>query len=203
MKRLILALDVSTSTTGYALMDMDENLLDYGQFSIENRNLSDIQYTTFITKEVFKLVKEFKPTDLIIENVFCGPNVRNFQTWNRVHGGVGMSWAVKHNEPLFMMATEARRRVGLNGKATKVEIQLETSSWYNLVKPSVYKSFRTQLDDLIAKKASKAYSKNQFDHRIKKLSVAFELETGISEHMGDSVVLARANIQKIKEEGNV
>jgi Holliday junction resolvasome RuvABC endonuclease subunit len=200
MKQIILALDVSTTTTGYALMEKDENLLDYGEFTIPERGLSDIKYTTLITKEVFKLIKDHSATHLIIEDVYCGPNVSNFKTWCRVHGGVGMSWSVNHNEPVFMMATEARRRVGINGKATKVEIQLETSNWYNLVKPSVYKSYKEQLKELIDKKTSKEYSKNQFDHRIKKLSVLYQQETGVSEHKGDAIVLARACLNKLNED---
>jgi Holliday junction resolvasome RuvABC endonuclease subunit len=175
------------------------HLIDYGQFSVKDRNLSDIGYTTLITKEVNQVVKSNNATALIIEDVFFGRNIGNLKTWCRVHGGVGMSWAVKHPEPVFMMAVEARKRVGINGKATKVEIQLETSDWYNLVKPSVYEAYKEELSDLIDKKKSKTYSKNQFDHRIKKLSVRFEEETGISEHIGDSIVLARAYFNKVSE----
>lgn len=195
----VLALDVSTSTTGYVLMDEKLNLLKQGQFNIEDRNLTDIQYATGITKEVFKLIKEFKPTNLIIEDVFVGFNPDNFKTWNRVHGGVGMSWAVKHNEPDFMYAKEARSRVGLSGNATKIEIQLEVTKKYKLVKNSIHIAYQTQFDELLNKRKAKEYTKNQFDYRIKKISKAFEEETGISEHIADANVLARAYFQKAGE----
>jgi len=77
--RSLLALDVSTSTTGYTVMSEDQTVLNYGQFSIEDRGLSDIEYTTVTTKEVFKLVKEYNITDLIMEDVFMGFNVSNFK----------------------------------------------------------------------------------------------------------------------------
>lgn len=192
----LLALDVSTTTTGYVIMDEKLNLLKYGQFNIADRSLTDIQYTTVITKEVFKLVKEFKNTDLIIEDVFVGFNVANFKTWCRVHGGVGMSWAVNHNEPHFMMAKEARPRVGLSGNATKIEIQLEVAKKYKLIKNSTYIAYNSQFQDLLEKRRAKEYTKNQFDYRIKKISKAFEDETGISEHIADANVLARAFFQK-------
>lgn len=201
--RTVLALDVSTTVTGYVLMDEGLNLLKQGQFSIEDRTLTDIQYTTVITKEVFKLIKEFKPTDLIIEDVFVGFNPANFKTWCRVHGGVGMSWAVKHNEPNFMMAKGARPRVGLSGNATKIEIQLEVTKQYKLIKNSVYIAYDTQFQELLKKRKSKEYNKNQFDYRIKKISKAFEEETGISEHMADANVLARAFFQKLGEKRHV
>lgn len=198
MQRL-LALDVSTTTTGYVVMNEKLEVLHYGQFCIKDRSLSDIQYTTVIAKEVFKLVHEYDITDMIMEDVFVGFNPTNFKTWCRVHGGVGMSWAVKHNEPHFMMAVEARKRIGLSGKATKLEIQLEVTQQYALIKNSVYIAYKTQFDDLMKKRKGKEYTKNQFDYRIKKLSKAFEEETGISEHMADANVLARAYFQKQSE----
>jgi len=192
MAKLLLALDISTSTTGYVVMDDNLNLLKYGQFNVTDRNLTDIQYATVITKEAFKLIKQFKITDLIIEDVFFGKNVGNLKTWCRVHGALGMSWAVKHNEPVFMMATTARKKLGISGHATKIELQLEASKMYNLIKDSVYIAYRSQFDELVEKRKSKKFTKNQFDYQIKKISKAFENETGISEHIADSIVLARA-----------
>lgn len=197
--RTVLALDISTTVTGYVLMDEGLNLLRQGQFGIEDRTLTDIQYTTVIAKEVHKLVEDFKPSDLIIEDVYCGFNPDNFKTWNRVHGGVGMSWAVKHNEPNFMYAKAARPRVGLNGNATKIEVQLEVTKKYKLIKNSVHIAYDTQFQELLKKRKNKEYTKNQFDYRIKKISKAFEEETGISEHMADANVLARAFFQKLGE----
>jgi len=199
MNKLLLALDVSTTVTGYVVMNQKLDLLSYGQFDIKDRGLTDIQYTTIITKESFKLVNQFKINDLIIEDVYFGKNVGNLKTWCRVHGGVGMSWAVKHNEPNFMMAVEARRRTGINGHATKIELQLIACKMYNLIKNSVYIAYDSQLRELIEKRKSKKLTKNQFDYRIKKLSKAFEEETGISEHIADSIILARAHFKKIGE----
>ncbi len=198
MKQL-LALDVSTTTTGYVVMDDKLNLLHHGQFCIVDRNLTDIEYTTVTTKEVFKIIKQFEITDLIMEDVFFSKNVDNLKTWCRVHGGVGMSWAVKHNEPQFMMAVEARRRTGISGHATKIEIQLEVTKLYNLVKPSVHSIYKAQFEELLEKRKSKKYTKNQFDYRIKKVSKEFEVETGISEHIADANVLARAYFHRMGE----
>lgn len=199
MKKLLLALDVSTTTTGYVVMDEDLALVSYGQFCISDRNLTDIQYTTIVTKESFKLIKQFKVSDLIIEDVYFGKNVGNLKTWCRVHGGVGMSWAVKHNEPVFMMATSARKLCGISGRASKIELQLEASRLYNLIKNSVYIAYKSQFDELVAQRNSKKLTKNQFDYRVQKLSKAFEEETGISEHIADSIILARAFYKKLGE----
>lgn len=195
----LLALDVSTTTTGFTVMNEKLEVLHYGQFNIEDRGLTDIQYTTVITKEVFKIVKEYDITDLIMEDVYVKFNPKNFKTWCRVHGGVGMSWAVNHNEPHFMMAVEARPRVGLSGKATKIEIQLEVCQRYKIIKNSVYIAYKTQFDELLEKRKKKVYTKNQFDYRIKKISKTFEEETGVSEHIADANVLARAFFQKQAE----
>jgi len=196
---VLLALDVSTTTTGYCVMDQNLKLLNYGQFSIVDRGLTDIQYTTLITKESFQIINRHNINDLIIEDVFFGKNIGNLKTWCRVHGGIGMSWAVKHNEPNFMMASEARRRLGINKNSTKIEIQLEVAKWYNMIKNCTHNKYKKQFEDLLEKRKSKQYTKNQFDYRIKKISKLFEEETGISEHIADSIVLGRAFFQKKQE----
>lgn len=192
MSKQLLALDVSTTTTGYVVMNSKLELLHYGQFSIVDRNLTDIQYATVITKEAFKLIKQFNITDLIIEDVFFGKNVGNLKTWCRVHGAIGMSWSVKHNEPAFMMAVSARKLCGISGRASKIELQLEASRLYGLIKHSVHIAYYSQFEELVSQRDCKKLTKNQFDYRIQKLSKAFEKETGISEHMADAIILARA-----------
>ena len=63
---------------------------------------------------------------------------------------------------------------------------------YNLIKNSVYIAYTSQFNELVDARNAKKFTKNQFDYRVQKISKAFEDETGISEHIADSIILARA-----------
>lgn len=194
----ILALDISTTTTGFAVMNKTNRLLKSGQFSMKER-LSDTKYASSITKKVVELVNKYNITDLVIEDVYYGQNVNNLKTWCRVHGAVAMFWYNKtKKEPLFIMATEARKLNGINGQATKIEVQLEMSKKFGLITDSMYYDYCGKLSILLKDKKSKKLTKNQFDYRIKKLSKSFEDGTGISEHIADSILLALSkNLKKV------
>ena len=199
MKKRLLALDVSTTKTGYALMDENQKLIKSGEFSIEDRELSDAQYATVITKEVFKLVNKYEATDLVIEDIYFAKNVEYFRRWARVHGAIALTWIIKKGtEPRFIMASEARPLVGLNARATKIEIQLEVCKRYKLVESDVYFDYCGQFSELLKKRKNKTYNKNQYDYRIKKLSEKFEAISKVSEHLADSVILGIADLIKNK-----
>lgn len=184
-----LALDISTTTTGFAVMSANYKLLKSGQFTMKER-LSDTKYSYSITKKVEELVNKHNITDLIIEDVFYGQNIKNVKTWCRVHGAVAMFWYNKtKKEPFYIMATEARKVNDINGQATKIEVQLEMAKKYNLIDDSTYYDYCGKLSNLLKEKKSKKLNKNQFDYRIKKLSKQFEEETGISEHIADAILL--------------
>ena len=208
----ILALDISTTTTGFAVMNSKLKLIEYGQFSIKDRTLSDTMYASGIEKKVIKLATKYKLSDSIIEDVYCGKNVKSLKTWCRVHGAVGVAWYKKYKkEPVFMMAMVARRKIGIKGNSKKIEIQLEVSKIYDLVKSDCYTKYITKYQTLvknkdneyariekeIKKKSEQTLAKKKANGRCKyqidKLSKQFEEETGgVSEHICDAIVLALA-----------
>lgn len=207
----ILALDVSTTTTGFAVMDSKFKLIEYGQFTIKNRTLSDTMYALAISKKVLKLAIKYKLNNAIIEDVYCGKNVASLKTWCRVHGGIGVTWYNKFkNEPDFKMAMVARKIIGIKGNSKKIEIQLEICKRYSLVKDTLYKSYSKKFKEQLKiktdeyariekeikkkteKKAAKSKANGKFNYRLNKLSIGFEKETGISEHSADAIVLGIA-----------
>jgi crossover junction endodeoxyribonuclease RuvC len=206
----VLALDVSTSTTGYAVIDNNLKLLEYGQFAIKDRTLSDTMYTVEITDKALALTEKYKVDAIIIEDIYC-IDPKLFRRWARVHGGMAITWYKKtKKEPVFMMAVSARPKTNLSGKAPKIEVQLEMSHRYNLIDKTIYskylKAFKTLIEDKENKcKAIEKEIKNKkelpsekkkingkFKYAVSKLSGEFEKETGISEHIADSMVLGIA-----------
>lgn len=190
----VLALDVSTSTTGFAVVDSNLKLLEYGQFTIKDRTLSDTMYTVEITDKSLALAEKYKVDGIIIEDIYFSKQPQLFRRWARVHGGMALTWYKKtKKEPVFIMAISARPKAGISGKATKIEVQLAISKRYNLVKPAIYAEYLAKFNDALKEKKADKLTKNQFDYRVKKLSEDFEKEGGgISEHMADSVVLGLA-----------
>jgi hypothetical protein len=167
-------------------------------------------YTVEITDKSLALAEKYKVDGIIIEDIFCiDPKI--FRRWARVHGGMAITWYKKtKKEPIFMMAVSARPKNNISGKASKIEVQLEISKRYSLIGKIVYnkylKAFKVQIEDKEAKcKAIEKEIKNKkdqvaekkkingkFKYAVSKLSGEFEKETGISEHIADSIVLGIA-----------
>ena len=207
----VLALDVSTTTTGFAVIDSKLKLIEYGQFTIKDRTLSDTMYALGITNKVLKLALKYKLSNSIIEDVYCGKNVKSLKTWCRVHGALGVAWYNKYkNEPKFIMAMTARRLVGIKGNAKKIEIQIAMSEQYNLTTKQCCKQYSDKFKALVKtkvteyariekeikkkteKKAAKSKANGKFNYQVNKLSIQFEEKTTVSEHQADSMVLGIA-----------
>ena len=206
----VLALDVSTSTTGFAVIDDKLKLLEYGQFSIKDRTLSDTMYTVEITDKALALTEKYKVNAIIIEDIFCvDPKV--FRRWARVHGGMAITWYKKtKKEPTFMMAVSARPKTNISGKASKIEVQLEISKRYNLADKAVINKYLKSFNSLVEEKEKKCQTiekeikdkkkqaeekkkiNGKFKYAVSKLSAEFEKNGGISEHVADSIVLGIA-----------
>jgi len=207
----VLALDISTTTTGFAVIASKLKLIEYGQFNIKDRTLSDTMYALGIEKKVIKLATKYSLSDSIIEDVYCGKNVKSLKTWCRVHGAVGVAWYKKYKkEPVFIMAMVARKKIDIKGNAKKIEIQLEVSKRYDLIKSNCYNKYTKKFKTLIKNKATeyariekeikkkseqkiaKKKANGRCKYQIDKLSKQFEEETGISEHIADAIVLGIA-----------
>ena len=193
MNGIVLALDVSSTTTGYAVIDSKARLIEYGQFTIKDRELSDTMYGVTIADKVLQLVEKHKVVDVMVENIFYSRNPDYFRRWARVHGSISLAWYKKSKKEVkYMMAITARPKVGINGHATKIEIQLAMAKKYGLVKDEIYYDFCSRFDALLKQKKNKELTKNKFDYKVGKLSKEFEEVVKLSEHQADSMVLGLA-----------
>jgi len=207
----VLALDVSTSTTGFAVVDSNLKLLEYGQFTIKDRTLSDTMYTVEITDKSLALAEKYKVDAIIIEDIFCiDPKV--FRRWARVHGGMAITWYKKtKKEPIFMMAVSARPKSNISGKASKIEVQVEIAKRYNLVDKAICSKYAKAFYTLVEEKENKIKAiekeikdkkkqteekkkiNGKFKYAVGKLSGEFEKDgKGPSEHISDAIVLGIA-----------
>lgn len=124
----ILALDLSTICSGFAIIDatapVTDNikLLRFG--TIEPfEGLSESEKYFVIAHQAEMLIRVFHPDELIIEDTFYSKDPTVLKKLNRLAGHVQAIWyKLRRKDAIFYMAVSARKTFGISGKATKPEI---------------------------------------------------------------------------------
>lgn len=115
----ILALDVSTKSTGWFIGPEHNGLIE-----IDNK-LDFPQKLVLFRKELNKLLKEFKPKLVVMEDVHYRRGFSNIHTVKALSkfGGVATEIvASKKMKVELMTATSARKALGFEGKVTKEDV---------------------------------------------------------------------------------
>jgi len=117
----VLGLDTA-STTGYALIRISHNQtlrIETNSIKVKG-NRDEDKYNLYI--DVFsQLIKPHYK--VIVEDTFMGVNARGFKQITRI-GGIAYTIAkLKGCDVRFLMATQARKRLGLKGNAKKKDLQ--------------------------------------------------------------------------------
>lgn len=66
MSKILIALDESTTCTGYAVFD-DGELIEHGIFSFKSKDV--LERVSLIMEEIGELIKIYKPDNMVIEDV--------------------------------------------------------------------------------------------------------------------------------------
>ena len=66
MSKILIALDESTTCTGYAVFD-DGELIEHGIFSFKSKDV--LERVSLIMEEIEELIKTYKPDNMVIEDV--------------------------------------------------------------------------------------------------------------------------------------
>ena len=66
MSKILIALDESTTCTGYAVFN-DSELIKHGLFALKSKNV--LERVSYIMEEIEKLIKTYKPDNMVIEDV--------------------------------------------------------------------------------------------------------------------------------------
>ena len=120
----------TASRTGWCRAEttIDQIKLDYGFIDIESKD-KYFKYNHYI--EIFRSL--INVDILVIEESFYGQNAKTFQMLSRLGGFV---YAVAHinnqKHKRFLLATSARKFLGLKGNSKKAEVQKEFCKKLNL-----------------------------------------------------------------------
>ena len=66
MSKILIALDESTTCTGYAVFN-DDKLIKHGLFALKSKDV--LERVSYIMEEIEKLIKAYKPDNMVIEDV--------------------------------------------------------------------------------------------------------------------------------------
>lgn len=110
-KKVILALDVSSSSTGYAVLRSgrwNKSSASYGLIKPPT-GIPLGQKLVFVRDEIQKLLRKVKPNVVVIEDVFSGRNVSTMKLLARFNGVViEVSRRYLKDEPVIALTTKVR-----------------------------------------------------------------------------------------------
>jgi len=118
-RSVILALDVSSSSTGYAVLRegrWNKSGASYGMIVLPKK-LSVSQRLVAFRDEIQALIRRVKPTSVVIEDVFRGPNVATMKLLARFNGvAIEISRRQVRKDPTVVLAVAARAALGCGRK---------------------------------------------------------------------------------------
>jgi len=112
----ILGLDVSSSSTGYCIINNGRLLKSTLGTINPNSKSSYGERLKYFSDELLALLKTHKPDKVVMEDIFKGPNAKTFKILAMFRG---VCFLTVFNEigkdPICVMPTEARKLVGVAG----------------------------------------------------------------------------------------
>jgi len=114
-KSIILALDISSISTGYAVLRngrWNKSGTSFGHIKIPNDTSLPRRLVVF-RNALSKIIKEVKPTSIIIEDVFSGRNAATMKLLARFNGvAVELCRRITKKDPIIALAVKVRAGVG-------------------------------------------------------------------------------------------
>ena len=127
----VLALDLSTSETGWALFD-DKKLLKSGIIKVSQSIDDSALRIIHVAEEVVKLVRAESVEELVSEDIFLSP--RMFSAFNilaQLKGAILFAWyKCKLRPPQHISAVSARSLIGITPNAKKEIVVKEFNKKY-------------------------------------------------------------------------
>jgi Holliday junction resolvasome RuvABC endonuclease subunit len=112
----ILGLDVSSSSTGYCIINNGRLLKSTLGTINPNSKSSYGERLQYFSEQLIYLIQEYNPDKVVVEDIFRGPNAKTFKTLAMFRG---VCFLTVFNEtgknPISIMPTEARKLVGTQG----------------------------------------------------------------------------------------
>jgi Holliday junction resolvasome RuvABC endonuclease subunit len=217
-----IGIDLSLNKTGLAILD------ESGKILVIHEIEPDVKQSTW--HRIIETIQGLGiflegENEICIEDVYFGLNAKGAKDALRLSGSLMFYYYEKNKkEPLLLMATSARKLVGLPGNCLKTEVQMYIMQKFNICSEdrlSVYKKSITVITEEFDKlliPLKEQYKKlkhpkmgeqkeirnkivlvnKEYKKAMMKISKEIEKEFDLSEHKADALVLALA-IKRYKE----
>jgi crossover junction endodeoxyribonuclease RuvC len=117
----ILGLDLSLSSTGYNVIDEDNNIIDYGKLCTTSKN-TEYERIYLIAKEVKAIIQKYAVDIVIAEDQFFSANARTGLTLSKLMGATIYVCMGLEVEFETISPTQARKMLLGLGKSTKEDV---------------------------------------------------------------------------------
>lgn len=126
---MILALDASISSTGYAVITNDDKLIEIGKITTTSKEDEDNRIFK-ISLRVKDLIEKYNIENVILESQFLGRNVRTVMQLSRLRGAVIFVCKFLNVNLIHLTPSEIRSYLFNKGSADKIEVANYVKTYY-------------------------------------------------------------------------
>ena len=132
---IILGIDPGTATTGYGVIEKDNNLrvIDYGCIKTSPEK-STAERLNILDKELSKIIKKYKPDKVAVEDIFFFKNVKTVIKVSQARGVILSRTAKTGIEVIEYTPLQIKQAVTSYGRADKNQVQQMVKLLLNLKK---------------------------------------------------------------------
>jgi Holliday junction resolvasome RuvABC endonuclease subunit len=148
VKMKILGLDISSSSTGWSLIDNDK-LSDYGLIKPDS-SMSVFQRLYLFGNEMKRIIERCQPDMIAAEEAIFARGMSTMRTLSRFSGvAIFQAYSYQKKDVKTYVPPEWKKMIGLSGFATKPEIQLCICHHFKLLEEEKIKSYKESLDKIV------------------------------------------------------
>lgn len=126
---MILALDASISSTGYAVINYDTSLIEFDKITTKPKNNEDDRIFK-IADEISKIINKYNIKTVILESQFLGRNVKTAMQLSRLRGAIIYVCKLDNATLIHLQPSEIRKHLFNNGRASKEEVAEFIKAYY-------------------------------------------------------------------------
>ena len=131
---VIIGFDPGLSHTGYAVLNKEGNNINLVQCGLispkRNKSLSERLFTIF--SETNKLLEDFNPNLVVIENVFYGKNVQSAIKLGQAKASIMLSSEKYNIDMVDYTPREIKQSIVGNGSASKEQVEFMVKKIFKL-----------------------------------------------------------------------
>jgi Holliday junction resolvasome RuvABC endonuclease subunit len=148
---IILGLDVSSSSTGWSVIEANENtvlLKEYGLIRGDS-SMNSTQRLYFQGNELKKIIEKIKPDEIGIEETVLVRGPKIMRTLSRFSGvAIFQSYSYQKKDLHFFEPSQWKKYLGIGGGAKKVIVQLEICEKFNKISQKQLEQYREKIENI-------------------------------------------------------